>query len=85
MKRRSLRHLGALASLSGLITLIVAVTAIDPAWFAVGPLLLALVDFLAFSPLLRHRLRGRRWKPTLPRPASLLNRPDFFGRNFYPG
>jgi hypothetical protein len=57
-RRRSLRHLAYVAAASGLVTLAVAVTGISPVWLAVGPLLLVLVDTLAFSPTVRRRLRA---------------------------
>jgi hypothetical protein len=64
------------ATLSGLITLIVAVTDINPVWLVAGPLLLALVDSLAFSGSYGLRIKRR---------LSLLKRARFAGRGFYPG
>jgi hypothetical protein len=54
-RRRSLRHLTAIAAGSGLITLAVAFTGITPVWLAVGPLLLVILDTLAYSPAVHSR------------------------------
>jgi hypothetical protein len=54
--RRSLRHLGLLAVVCGAITLYVALSNADSVWLAVGPLLVGVIDSLAFSPLVSSRL-----------------------------
>ncbi len=59
MTRRSLPHLTAIAGLSGLITLVVAVVpGVSPVWIAVGPLLLVVIDTFAFSPVFEVRVKG---------------------------
>ncbi|HEY3944430.1 MAG TPA: hypothetical protein VGL78_04315 [Solirubrobacteraceae bacterium] len=55
--RRPLSHLVAIAGLSGLITLAVALTDADDVWLAVGPLLLVILDTLGFSPVVQSRAR----------------------------
>ncbi len=67
--RRSLRHLAAIAAGGGLITLAVAITGINPAWLAVGPLLLVLIDTLAFSPVIRSRVAAAVARLSVPRYA----------------
>jgi hypothetical protein len=78
--RRSLRHLAAIAVGGGFITLAVAITGIDPAWLAVGPLLLVLVDTLAFSPVIRSRVAAAIARLSNPRYA--FGPPGFGGRGF---
>jgi hypothetical protein len=55
--RRSLSHLFAVAGVSGLVTLAVALTDADDVWLAVGPLLLVILDTLAFSPVVQSHAR----------------------------
>jgi hypothetical protein len=73
--RRSLFHLFAAAGLSGLITLAVAVTDADDVWLAVGPLLLVILDTLAFSPVIQsHARKAARRIPGLapPKPRGFV-------------
>ncbi len=73
--RRSLSHLFAVAGLSGLITLAVAVTDADDVWLAVGPLLLVILDALAFSPVVQsHARKAARRIPGLapPKPRGFV-------------
>jgi hypothetical protein len=67
-RRRSLRHLIAIAAGGGLITLAVAITGITPVWLAVGPLLLVALDTIAYSTIVRSRLSPLG--AALLRPAS---------------
>ncbi|HXQ00295.1 MAG TPA: hypothetical protein VN845_09565 [Solirubrobacteraceae bacterium] len=79
--RRSLSHLFAVAGVSGLITLAVAVTDADDVWLAVGPLLLVILDTLAFSPVVQsHARRAARWIPGMapPKPRGFVA--DFSSR-----
>ncbi len=71
-RRRSLRHLTAIAAGSGLITLAVAITGVTPVWLAVGPLLLVTFDSIAYSPAVQSRaaaLAAHLPRISLPLPA----------------
>ena len=55
-RRRSFPPRHSPAAGGGLITLAVAITSITPVWLAVGPLLLVILDTLAYSPSVRKRV-----------------------------